>query len=183
VDYSDVVSDLTYEISHFVSTLLLIGSTHSAKSLEPRQYVVDCDTVLCGQACIMLFASSNCDAEDFNVTTGFPWGTTILEDTVGVITPFNSTQEYDVQVMSLSYVTPLLNSTNCPYIQFEFFDASNQTAGVTYITPGQNYTPCVTFDGTQVVAYSGGTMLVEPPKNLLELADEYGNDENGYVYE
>lgn len=80
--------------------------------------------------------------------------------------------------MSLVYGDLLLEkATNCPYIQFSFFDASNQTAGFTYITPGQNYSSCVSFDGSAVVSYSGVTMLVAVPEQLLEWADDNGNDD------
>jgi hypothetical protein len=144
-----------------------------ADYLPRRQYVVDCSTAQCGQACIAVYATSDCDVDPFdaNLTdiTGFTWGTTIIKDTGGVYTPFNSTQEGDVQkILSLSYPLPVDRTLNCPDIQFSFYDASNHTAGFTYISPGQNYTPCVSFDGTAVVSYRGVTMLGPIREGLLE---------------
>ena len=67
-------------------------------------------------------------------------------------------------------------------MQFSFYDSTNQTAGTTYIAPGQFYTPCIEFGGTAVVSYSGVTMLVDVPEELLEQANTDGNiDEEQWV--
>ena len=66
---------------------------------------------------------------------------------------------------------------DCPYIQFSFYDSTNQSTGTTYIAPGQYYTPCVEFGGATVVGYSGVTMLDGVPDKLLEWADTHGNVE------
>jgi len=132
----------------------------------------DCNTPQCGQACINFYPSPNCSIEWGTIDQ---WGTTIIKDTAGLNTPFNLTPENNIQIMSLLYVSPD-QLTNCPYMQFSFYDANNQSAGFTYITPGQTFTPCVQFGGA-VVSYSGVTMLVDVPKQLLEWADTDGNVE------
>lgn len=148
-------------------------------ALELRQETVDCSVGECGKACFMLYPTTECDSElDFNSTSldPFTWETYILGDTAGVRTPFNLTSLGSVsQIKSMAYVTPSENKTgSCPYLQFEFFNAKNQTAGYTYIMPGQLETSCVLFDGSQVTAYNGVTMLVEVPEEILGWA-ESGN--------
>jgi hypothetical protein len=119
------------------------------------------------------YALPNCSFESSSVI--YSSGYTILKDTAGFNTPFNLTQGDDVQIMSLSYSMPSEGVADCPYIQFSFYDSTNQTAGTTYIAPGQFYTPCIEFGGTTVVGYSGVTMLVDVPEEVLDRADTDGN--------
>jgi hypothetical protein len=141
--------------------------------------MVDCSVGECETACFILYPTANCGSEpDFNLTSLdiFTWETYAIGDTAGVITPFNLTSLGSVpQIKSIGYVTPSENKTgSCPYLQFGFFTAENQTAGYTYITPGQLESPCIQFDGNQVTAYSGVTMLIEVPEHILGWA-ESGN--------
>jgi hypothetical protein len=104
------------------------------------------------------------------------WDTIIIEDTAGVTKPFYSAQDaFSIQVRSLEYVTPAEGGDECPYIQFSFFNAQNQSTGWTYIRPGQTDVPCVTFANATVICYNGVTMLTDVPANLLEWADNDGN--------
>jgi hypothetical protein len=78
------------------------------------------------------------------------------------------------QLGSISYSGPATNQTtaDCPYLQFWFYDTNNQTVDFTFITPGQAQAPCISFNGIQVVAYSGFTMTTTPPAELLEWVNE-----------
>jgi hypothetical protein len=75
-------------------------------------------------------------------------------------------------IWSLIYTQPFENETTtpCPYIQFTFYDANNLTVGSKYLAPGQVNTPCISFV-SGVTAYSGITMLVPVPEEVLEWAD------------
>ena len=164
-----------------LSSVLFLLSNASLTSLPVKaRYLATrqdfCGAPQCGQACIVVYATSNCDDDFPSLFTNFAYNFTIIDDTAGVITPFNSTQVNGVPIMSLAYTTPLID-TNCSYIQFSFFDASNQTTGFTYIKPGQIYNSCVSFDGSTAVSYSGVTMLGAVPEKLLEWADYDGNVE------
>jgi hypothetical protein len=79
------------------------------------------------------------------------------------------------QVRSLEYIPPAEGGDKCPYIQFSFFNAQNQSTGWTYIRPGQTDVPCVTFSNATVTGYNGVTMLTDVPENLLYWADNDGN--------
>jgi hypothetical protein len=104
------------------------------------------------------------------------WDTIIIEDTAGVTKPFYSAQDaFSIQVRSLEYVTPAGGGDECPYIQFSFFNAQNQSTGWTYIRPGQTDVPCVTFANATVAGYNGVTMLTDVPANLLDRANNDGN--------
>lgn len=120
------------------------------------------------------YALPNCS---FESSSGILYssGYITIKDTAGFNTPFNFGQYAPTKIMSLSYWIPTEVVAGCPYIQFSFYDSTNQTAGTTYITPGQLYTPCIDFGGATVVGYSGVTMLVDVPEEVLDWADTDGN--------
>jgi hypothetical protein len=92
-----------------------------------------------------------------------------VEDTAGVTKLFYSAQDpFSIQVRSLEYVTLAKGRDKCPYIQFSFFNAQNQSTGWTYIRPRQTDILCVTFANATVTGYNGITMLTDVPVNLLE---------------
>ena len=74
-------------------------------------------------------------------------------------------------------MTPGKGDANCSYIQFSFFNAKNQTAGWTYMKPGQTESPCVSFFNSTITGYSGVPMLTEVPEDLLDWANNDGNVE------
>jgi hypothetical protein len=106
------------------------------------------------------------------LTNAVVWDTIIINDTAGITTPFYPAQDvFSIQVRSLEYVPPAEGGDECPYIQFSFYNAQNQSTGWTYIRPGQTDTPCVTFANATVTGYNGVTMLTDVPANLLGWAD------------
>jgi hypothetical protein len=122
-----------------------------------------------------LYPDSNCGAGPDLNNSFWAWSTYVIKDPAGLVTPFNLTYESSVsQIGSIGYPIPAENATTggCPYIQFWFYDTSNQTIDFTYITPGQLQSPCISFHGNQVAAYSGFTLPTVPPAELLEWADE-----------
>ena len=102
----------------------------------------------------------------------------IIKDTAAVIQPLYPTQGLaSFPVKSLYYVTPSEGNVSCPYVQFSFFNVKNQTAGWTYIRPGQTESPCVSFFNSTITGYSGVTMLTDVPEDLLGWANNDGNVE------
>ena len=100
--------------------------------------------------------------------------TYVVQDTGGLITPFDLTDfNFVPQIGSINY-SPTGNETtgSSPYLQFWFYDTNNQIVGFTFITPGQLQSPCISFNGSQVAAYSGVTLASKPPTDLLEWANE-----------
>jgi hypothetical protein len=90
----------------------------------------------------------------------------MMKDTAGIVTPFNSSQG-SIHVQSLSYVFPPIEFIDCPPIQFGFYDVEGKDVGFTFIIPGQNFSPCVSF-GTKVASYSGISLWnITLPENLL----------------
>ncbi|KAH8800841.1 hypothetical protein F5884DRAFT_809011 [Xylogone sp. PMI_703] len=141
--------------------------------------VPNCNGLGCDRVCIVVYSTPNCEAERPLNTNGTVWllDITAIGDTSGSILPFTLTSQNPMKIMSLSYAVPTVGSgglLNCPYFQFDFYHPNNQIAGFTYIIPGQNYTPCISFS-SEVVAYTGTTMLVPVPTGLLEWADNFGN--------
>jgi hypothetical protein len=89
---------------------------------------------------------------------GIPDICRIINDTAGMTTPFYSAQDvFSIQVRSLEYVPLAEGGDECPYIQFSFYNAQNQSTGWTYIRPGQTEAPCVTFSNATVIGYNGVT--------------------------
>src|SRR5260370_24627002 len=112
----------------------------SVKSDSLTRRFADYSKLQCGHACILVYPTTNCNSlgPDFNLTNAIVWDTIIIEDTAGVTKPFYSGQDaFPIQVRSLEYVTPAEGGDECPYIQFSFFNAQNQSTGWTYIRPGQ----------------------------------------------
>lgn len=159
----------------FVSTNGLpdVTNTHTT-DLAQRQLWEDCSVAKCGQACFGPFQYSQCQIASSG-HGDFPWLYYTLRDTSGAITRFNDSQKGAMPpIGSLIYAIPSANETaSCPYIQYTFYDAENLTVGSTYITPGQDVYPCISF-ASAVTAYSGITMLAPVPEELLEWAG-YGN--------
>ena len=93
-----------------------------------------------------------------------------LRDTAGVITRFNASKIGTMStVRGLEYNAPGENLTgSCPYIQYTFYDTDNLTLGASYLMPGQVGPPCIIF-ASEVIEYSGATMLVPLPGELLGL--------------
>jgi hypothetical protein len=56
----------------------------------------------------------------------------------------------------------------CPYIEFRFYDTNNTTIDFIIISPGQRQSPCVSFNKSQVTAYSGAEVTEKVPEDLLE---------------
>lgn len=135
-----------------------------ARATPIRPYVA-CSTLCCGHACIIRYENSNCEVElppNANLATDWAWRTTVIKVTSGVVTPFS----LNMSLKSLSYVVPNTGDVkNCPSLQFSFYNALGQLAGVTHITPGQNYTPCVSFGNATVASYNGGNMNVPVPED------------------
>jgi hypothetical protein len=70
--------------------------------------------------------------------------------------------------MSLSYAIPAReNAGDCPAIQFSFYDALHKNTGFTYMIPGQDYSPCVTFNNSTAVYYNG--VMMEVPVREYDL--------------
>ena len=70
-------------------------------------------------------------------------------------------------VRGLEYIAPRENLMAwCPYIQYIFYDTDNLTVGASYLMPGQVNATCIIF-ASDVMAYSGVTMQVPPPEELL----------------
>lgn len=102
-----------------------------------------------------------------------PYG---LEDTGGTIMPF----DFDYlglwsPIASLRYRIPTKNQTGgfFPYIEFMFYSQLGNIVDFTIIAPGQDQSPCLSFDGrSEVTAYSGVASTLDPPSDLLEWINE-----------
>jgi len=55
-------------------------------------------------------------------------------------------------------------------MQFTFYDAQGSIDGFTFITPGQNYTPCVMFD-SGVASYSGFDLSITVSEKFLDIGN------------
>jgi hypothetical protein len=135
-----------------------------------QRFSAACPPSQCGQVCITAYSELNC------ATDGTNWWTeqTLIVDTGGRVTPFNFVLDIMDQVTSLRYTAPAENETNgsCPYIEYWFYDTDNKTIDFTLISPGQRQSPCISVNGSQIVAYSGSTVTETIPKDLLEWVDE-----------
>ena len=151
------------------STASLLAHASSANLLiKPKaltgRHDTYCTTPKCGEVCVIAYSTPDCDF------IWGPFGVGVIEDTAGSILPLSSSG-----ANSLSYFSGLnKNATDCPYIQFDFFNSNNQSVGWTFIAPGQNYTPCVQFSSA-AVSYSAVTMFAGVPESLLELEDIRGH--------
>jgi hypothetical protein len=160
---------------------LLLGSTASllahtlptSLSIKPKALIGRYDNdYTCGQAWILAFPNPDCDFLDTTFALG------IINDTAGSVMPLSNTS----WIRSLSYsASPTKNATECPYIQFSFFNSDNQSIGWTFIAPGQNRSSCVKFNSA-AVSYSAVTMSAGVPEDLLEqeYISGHGNLEDGY---
>lgn len=135
-----------------------------------HQKVGECDNVQCGQACFTALGSHP-------ICLLPPPGTSLdmnytLRDTGGVITRFNASETGAMPVIrGLEYTALRGNSTApCPYIQYTFYDTDNLTVGASYLKPGQVNDSCIIF-ASNVMAYSGVTMLVPPPEEFLGIGN------------
>ena len=144
------------------------------------QSALACEPAQCGQACVDLNTDLNCatnlDPTSTSSNSSY-WAeeSYVMEDTGGLITPFDLTDLHFVpQIASLRYSIPTKNDTagSCPYIEFWFYDTNQQIVDFTVIVPGQLHSPCISFNGSYVVAYSGLTQATKPPADLLEWVDE-----------
>lgn len=137
---------------------------------RPVTYDWHCKVAQCGQACVALYPDSDCG--NGPVTT---WSTYNITDTGGIVTAFDLGPGNLVsQIKSIGYPIPSQNSTTggCPCLEFFFYDTNNKIVQFTYITPGQLQSPCISFNGSQVASYSGVTLTMAPPEELVEWADE-----------
>jgi hypothetical protein len=162
----------------------MLNATLTRSSVKSNDLAPDCLTLplQCGQVCVLVHGDPTCAAGDpFNLTGKFVWNSLILEDTAGLIMPLTIAQNippFQVnQIKGLAYLGQINVTFGCPYIQFSFFNDKNQTAGWTYITPGQIDNPCVSFFNSTVTGYSGVTMLTDFPEELLDWANTIGNEE------
>jgi hypothetical protein len=92
-------------------------------------------------------------------------------DTRGLVMLFNLTYEGSVsQIGSIGYPIPAENTTTwgCPYIESWFYDKSSQIVDFTFITPGQLQSSCISFNRSQIAAYSGVILASTPPTDVLE---------------
>jgi hypothetical protein len=90
----------------------------------------------------------------------------MIKDTAGIVTNFSLSQG-PIHVRSFSYVFPWIEFIDCPPIQFSFYDIEGKDAGFTFIIPGQNFHPCVSF-GPEVASYNGITLWnITIPEDLL----------------
>jgi hypothetical protein len=149
------------------TTSLLAHTSPTSLSVKPKaltgRHENYCDTLRCGNACFWAFETSDCDPFQ-------GLGGVVLEDTSGSLLQLNASW-----IHSLWYLPPsTTNVTDCPYIQFSFFNSINQSVGWTFIAPGQNHSSCVEFS-TEIASYSGVTMFVGVPEDLLEQEDIWGD--------
>jgi hypothetical protein len=103
----------------------------------------------------------------------------LIVDTRGRVTLFKLVIFPVALIKSLRYIQPAENKTigYCPYIEFWFYDTNNKTTEFTIISPGQRQSPCVSFNESQVTAYSGAKVTEKIPEDLLEWVDE-GSPQN-----
>lgn len=139
----------------------------TAAIVSQHQQIAGCSTAQCGQACVSYSPLAFCFLPPpGNIPP--PEVTFSLRDTAGVITRLNGSQIGTAPIVrSLRYTSPGKNMTvSCPYIQYSFYNRDNLTVGASYIMPGQTDPSCIIF-ASGAVAYSGVTMLVPPPDELL----------------
>lgn len=128
---------LVYWVLAFACPVFCADTSVAARQVT---YAIECQVAQCGQACMALYPDSNCGARPDLNNSFWAWSTYVIKDTAGLVTPFNLTYESSVsQIRSIGYPIPAENATTggCPYIQFWFYDTSNQTINFTYITLGQ----------------------------------------------